>query len=233
MYRDTHPLAFPLTGPYSVQKVVMDTNGEPGGVSKLVGYARVSTSEQDLQPQLDALGRLGVDPRRIYLDKGLTGKNRERPGLREALAACHAGSTLVVTKLDRLGRSITDLRDIAHELEERGVLLSLDGQVYDPTTPFGRLVFNVFAMMAEFEGDLISQRTIEGMATAKARGRLKGKQPKLSKKQDAALLKMYDDDDQSVGELGHLFGISRTSAYRAIARGRASQVAPIATNSTE
>lgn len=207
--------------------------GASGSAAAVVGYARVSTGEQDLQPQLDALGRLGVDPSRIYIDHGLTGKNRERPGLREALAACHEGSTLVVTKLDRLGRSIADLRDIAHDLEERGVLLSLDGQVYDPTTPFGRLVFKVFAMMAEFEGDLISQRTIEGMATAKVRGRLRGKQPKLSKKQDAALLKMYDTGDQSVAELGRLFGISRTSAYRAIARGRASQVAPIDTNQPE
>ncbi len=189
-------------------------------MSGLVGYARVSTAEQDLQPQLDGLAKLGVDPRRVYLDHGLTGKNRSRPGLREALAACHEGSTLVVTKLDRLGRSITDLRDIAAELEQTGAALRIGGQVYDPSTPFGRLVFNMFAMMAEFEGDLISQRTIEGMAVAKARGRLKGKKPQLTPRQDAALLKMYDEGDTSVAELGALFNISRTSAYRALARAR-------------
>lgn len=197
-------------------------------MTDLIGYARVSTSEQDLQPQLDGLAKLGVDPRRIYLDHGLTGKNRTRPGLREALAACHEGSTLVVTKLDRLGRSITDLRDIAAELETMGASLSIGGQVYDPSTPFGRLVFNVFAMMAEFEGDLISQRTIEGMAVAKARGRLKGKQPKLTPRQDAAMLRLYDSDEQpSVAELGEMFGVSRTSAYRALDRARAAARVPL------
>ena len=129
----------------------------------------------------------------------------------------------MVTKLDRLGRSITDLRDIASELEAMGASLSIGGQVYDPSTPFGRLVFNVFAMMAEFEGDLISQRTIEGMAVAKARGRLKGKQPKLTPRQDAALLKMYDEGETSVAELAEMFGVSRTSAYRALERSRGRQ----------
>lgn len=186
----------------------------------LVGYARVSTSEQDLQPQLDGLARLGVTSKRIYIDHGLTGKNRERPGLRQALAACHEGVTLVVTKLDRLGRSVSDLNDIAKELEEVGASLSIDGQRHDPSTPFGRLIFNVFSMMAEFEGDIISQRTKEGMVVARRNGRLKGKQPRLNPKQDNALLKMYDDGDSTVGELAALFKISRASAYRAIERAR-------------
>lgn len=127
---------------------------------------------------------------------------------------------LVVTKLDRLGRSITDLRDIADELQRLGASLSIGGQIHDPTTPTGRLMLNVFPMMAEFEGDLISQRTIEGMAVAKARGRLRGKQPRLTPRQDAALLKMYDDGDRSIGEIGDLFGMSRSSVYRALERAR-------------
>lgn len=93
----------------------------------LIGYARVSTDGQDLTAQRDALERLGVSPRRIYVDHGLTGRNRERPGLREALAACRAGDTLVVTKLDRLARSLPDARDIIDELTSQDVKLNLGG----------------------------------------------------------------------------------------------------------
>jgi DNA invertase Pin-like site-specific DNA recombinase len=105
----------------------------------LIGYARVSTEEQDLTAQPDGLGRLGVEPPRIYVDHGLTGTNRERPGLREALAACRAGDTLVVTKLDRLARSLPDARAIAEDPTKRKVRLSLGGSVYDPTDPVGRV----------------------------------------------------------------------------------------------
>jgi len=147
----------------------------------LVGYARCSTDQQDLTTQRDGLLILGVEAERIYVDHGLTGTNRERPGLREALAACRAGDTLVVTKLDRLARSLPDARAIADELTTREISLSLGGSVYDPTDAVGRLLFNVLAMVAEFESDLIRLRTVEGMKVAKAKGRLKGKQPKLSR----------------------------------------------------
>ena len=121
----------------------------------LIGYARVSTDAQDLTAQRDGLLALGVDSGRIYVDHGLTGTNRKRPGLREALAACREGDTLVVTKLDRLARSLPDARAIAEELTRRQVRLSLGGSVYDPHDPVGRLLFNVLAMVAEFEADLI------------------------------------------------------------------------------
>ena len=111
---------------------------------------------------------------RIYVDHGLTGTNRERPGLREALAACRDGDTLVVTKLDRLARSLPDARAIADELTARQVRLSVGGSVYDPHDAVGRLLFNVLAMVAEFEADLIRLRTKEGMRVAKAKGRLRG-----------------------------------------------------------
>ena len=101
----------------------------------LVGYARCSTDQQDLTAQRDALLGLGVEVERIYVDHGLTGTNRERPGLREALAACRAGDTLVVAKLDRLARSLPDARAIAEELTTRQISLSLEGSVYDPPTP--------------------------------------------------------------------------------------------------
>ena len=116
----------------------------------LVGYARCSTDQQDLTAQRDGLLALGVEAERIYVDHGLTGTNRERPGLREALAACRAGDTLVVTKLDRVARSLPDARAIADELTARQISLSLGGSVYDPTDAVGRLLFNVLAMVAEF-----------------------------------------------------------------------------------
>ncbi|MBA3631183.1 MAG: recombinase family protein [Actinobacteria bacterium] len=156
-----------------------------------IGYARVSTDEQDLTAQRDALAVLGVEPERIYVDHGLTGTSRERPGLRQALAACRAGDTLVVAKLDRLARSLPDARAIADELAGREVKLNLGGSVHDPTDPVGRLLFNVLAMVAEFESDLIRMRTREGMKVAKARGRLRGKQPKLSPTQEAHLVALY------------------------------------------
>jgi DNA invertase Pin-like site-specific DNA recombinase len=124
----------------------------------LIGYARVSTDAQALTAQRDGLQALGVDAERIYVDHGLTGTRRDRPGLREALAACRAGDTLVVTKLDRLARSLPDARDIADDLTRRTVRLNLGGSVYDPTDPVGRLLFNVLAMVAEFEADLIRAR---------------------------------------------------------------------------
>src|SRR5665213_2974628 len=126
----------------------------------LVGYARVSTDQQDLTSQRDGLATLGVAASRIYVDHGLTGTNRERPGLREALAACREGDTLMVTKLDCLARSLPDARAIADELTVRQVRLNLGGSVNDPV---GRLLFNVLAMVAEFESDLIRLRTREGM----------------------------------------------------------------------
>jgi DNA invertase Pin-like site-specific DNA recombinase len=152
-----------------------------------VGYPRASTAEQDLTAQRDALVRLGVDESRIFVDHGLTGTNRARPGLREALASVRSGDTFVVTKLDRLARSLRDARDIADELTAKGVVLSLGGSLYDSTDPVGRLLFNVLGMVAELEADLIRMRTGEGMAVAKAKGKLKGKQPKRSRTQRAHL----------------------------------------------
>jgi DNA invertase Pin-like site-specific DNA recombinase len=140
-------------------------------VSELkIGYARVSTDGQDLTAQRDALETLGVEPERIYVDHGLTGTHRDRPGVRQALAACHAGDTLVVTKLDRLARSLPDARAIADELTAHEVKLALGTSVHDRTDPVGRLLFNVLAMVAEFEADLIRARTREGMRVAKAKG---------------------------------------------------------------
>ena len=157
---------------------------------------------------------------RVYVDHGLTGTNRERPGLREALAACREGDTLVVTKLDRLARSLPDARAIADELTAGQVRLNLGGSVYDPTDPVGRLLFNVLAMVAEFESDLIRLRTKEGMKVAKAKGRLRGKQPKLNQRQEAHLVALRSAGEYTSAELADLFGVARSTVYRAVERER-------------
>ena len=140
----------------------------------LIGYARCSTDQQDLTAHHDGLTALGVSPARIYVDYGLTGTTRDRPGLREEMAACREGDTVVVTKLDGLARSLPDARAIVDELTARQVRLRLGTSVYDPNDPAGRLLFNVLAMVAEFESDLFRLRTREGMKVAKAKGRLRG-----------------------------------------------------------
>jgi hypothetical protein len=132
---------------------------------------RCSTDQQDLTAQRDALLGLGVAIDRIYVNHGLTGTNRERPGAARGTRCLRAGDTLV-TKLDRLARYLPDARAIADELIERQISLSLGGSVYDRTDAVGRLLFNVLAMMAEFESDLIRLRIREGMKVAKAKGRL-------------------------------------------------------------
>ncbi|MDO5366500.1 recombinase family protein [Kocuria sp.] len=183
-----------------------------------VGYARVSTDEQDLTAQREGLVAFGVDPKRIYVDHGLTVRNADREGLRQALAACRDGDTFVVTKLDRPARSVRDAHQIADDLAAREVKLSIAGSVYDPTDPMGKLLFNVLAMVAEFEADLIRARTREGMKVAKAKGRLRGKSPKLTARQEAHLVQLHAADEHTVGELAELFSVGRSTVYRALQR---------------
>lgn len=120
----------------------------------LVGYARVSTDEQDAASQVAALIATGVDEGRVYVDHGYTGRRTDRPALKEAMAALRDGDELVVTKLDRLARSVPDLRSILDGLYARGVRVRIDRTVYDPHDPMGRLLVNVLALVAEFEADL-------------------------------------------------------------------------------
>jgi DNA invertase Pin-like site-specific DNA recombinase len=184
----------------------------------LIGYARVSTDKQDVTTQLDALTGLGIARDRIYIDEGRTGRNTDRPGLTQALAACRSGDELVVTKLDRLARSLPDARAIADALADRGVRLNLGGEIYDPTSPTGRMFFNMLALMAEFESDLIRARTKEGMALAKKRGRLQGRKPKLTSKQEAHAVTMLRSGEHTVLEVAELFKVSRATMYRALDR---------------
>jgi DNA invertase Pin-like site-specific DNA recombinase len=147
----------------------------------------------------DTKARVPGSDDRIYVDHGLTGTNRDRPGLRLALAACRAGDTLVVTKLDRLARSLPDARDILDELTRRNVKLSLGGSIHDPTHPVGRLLFNVLAMVAKFESDLIKMRT---------RGRNEGSEGEGSAARQAAKAEAEQSQAPATqAELAELFGV--------------------------
>src|ERR1700756_3331468 len=178
-----------------------------------VGYARCSTDQQDLAAQQAMLQELGVAPERIYMDRGLTGTTRARPGLDQALAAARAGDTLVVPKLDRLARSVPDARAIGDDLAARGIKLSLGGEGYDPAAPEGKMFFNILATFAEFEVDLLRMRTREGMAVARAKGKLRGKQPKLSARQQRELARMAATGEYTIADLAEGFTISRAPVY--------------------
>jgi DNA invertase Pin-like site-specific DNA recombinase len=129
-----------------------------------------------------------------------------------------AGDTLVVAKLDRLARPLPDAREMAGELTRKRVSLSLGGSDYDPTDPVGRLLFNVLGMLAESESDLIRMRTREGMAVAKAKGRLRGKKPNLSPAQEGHLVHLHRQGAHTTAEIAELFGVARSTVYRAIQR---------------
>lgn len=139
----------------------------------------------------------------------------------QALAACRSGDTLVVPKLDRLARSVPDARDIGDSLATRGVRLSLGGAIYDPTDPMGKMFFNILATFAEFEVDLLRMRTREGMAVARAKGKLRGKPPKLTGRQQDHLVKLHNAGEHSIADLAEMFSVSRATVYRTVERARA------------
>ena len=190
----------------------------PPMTATLIGYARCSTDRQDLAAQRPALLELGVAEDRIYTDHGLTGTTSARPGLDQALAAVREGDTLVVPKLDRLARSVPDARASADLLRERGATLALGRALCDPGDPMGKMFFNILATFAEFEADLIRMRTREGMAIARARGKLHGKQPKLSDRQQRELRRMHATGEYSISDLAELFSVSRPTVYRTLNR---------------
>ena len=190
----------------------------PPMTATLIGYARCSTDRQDLAAQRCALLELGVAEDRIYTDHGLTGTNRARPGLDQALAAVRQRDTRVVPKLDRLARSVPDALAIVDQLQERGVKLALGRTLYDPDDLLGKMFFNVLATFAEFEADLIRMRTREGMAIARDKGKLRGKQPKLSDRQQRELCRMHATGEYSICDLSELFSVSRPTVYRILDR---------------
>ena len=183
-----------------------------------IGYARCSTDEQDLEANRQILLELGVPADQVYLDHAYSGTNRARPGLDQALDAVRSGDTLVVPKLDRLARSVPDARHIGDSLAVRRIRLQLGTMVYDPADPMGKMFFNLLATFAEFEVDLLRMRTREGMAIAKAKGRLKGRAPKLSTARQAHLLTLHAAGEHTIAELAELFEVSRQTVYRVLER---------------
>jgi len=184
-------------------------------MGELLGYARVSTTDQDAALQLDALHAAGCY--RVWVDT-ISGSLEHRPELTKLLDQLRPGDTLVVWRLDRLGRSIRHLIDQLQELGERGVGFRSLQETIDTTSPGGRLVFHVFAALAEFERDLIRERTHAGLAAARARGRTGGRPPRLSADQVRTARRLYEQQDMTVAQIGDVLGVSRTTVYRALRR---------------
>jgi len=182
------------------------------GVAELVGYARVSTAEQNADGQLDALRAAGVE--RVWTDVG-SGARADRPALAEMLAAVAAGDTVVVTRLDRLGRSLPDLLGLVEDLAARDVgLRSLTEQI-DTTSATGRLVLHVFAALAEFERALMHERTMAGLAAARARGRIGGR-PRALTGARLAHARRLADTGTPVREIAVILGVARSTVYSSL-----------------
>ena len=178
------------------------------------GYARVSTTEQDEALQQDALAAAGVS--KMFVDR-ISGSLQHRPALDELLGQLRAGDTVVVWRLDRLGRSLRNLIDLVGELEQRGVgLRSLTEQV-DTTTPNGKLIFHLFAALAEFERDLIRERTVAGLAAARSRGRTGGRPSVWTPEKLRTARSMYESGQHDVSAIARVLGMSRASVYRGLA----------------
>ena len=179
----------------------------------LIGYARVSTQDQNLDLQFDALVTAGVDRSRIYADKA-SGASAGRPALEECLRSLRPGDTLVVWKLDRLARSVRDLVSIAAQLQAGSVDLKIITQGIDTTSVGGRLVFNIMAAIAEFERDLIRERTMAGLQAAKERGRRGGRKPKLTGNKAEMARQLWANPDHTESSVAQFAGVSAKTLRR-------------------
>jgi DNA invertase Pin-like site-specific DNA recombinase len=183
-------------------------------VGHKIGYARVSTADQDPQLQLDALA--AEDCLKIYKDVS-TGTKADRPQWQACLDDLRPGDTLIIWKIDRLGRSLRDLVDIVSALEARGVgVKSLTNGIVDTTTAHGKLVFGMFALMAEYEAALIKERTLAGLAAARARGRTGGRKPKMTSALINKAQRMYDSRQFTMTEIAASCAVTPMTIYRHI-----------------
>lgn len=184
----------------------------------LIGYARVSKADgsQTTDLQRDALLAGGVDPEQLYEDQA-SGKQDDRPQLAACLKALRSGDTLIVWKLDRLGRDLRHLINVVHDLTNRGVglkVLNGHGAAIDTTTASGKLVFGIFAALAEFERELISERTKAGLTSARARGRKGGRPYKMTPAKVRLAMASMGQPGTKVGELCQELGVTRQTLYR-------------------
>ena len=178
----------------------------------IIGYARVSTDDQNLDAQTDALTVAGAG--KIFAEK-ISGAKRGRPELDRMLDQLRDGDVVTVTKYDRLARSLKDLLEIVESIGKRGAGFRSLAEDIDTTTPAGRLVFHVFASIAQFERERISERTKEGLASARKRGRIGGRPPALSAVQKDEVQRMRDDEHRAVPEIARLFKVSERTVRRA------------------
>ena len=180
----------------------------------LIGYARVSTNEQNLDLQRDALLKAGVAAKDIYTDK-ITGTTAQRPGLEQALSHLRAGDTLVVWRLDRLGRSLKHLIETVTSLKEQGIAFKSITENIDTSSATGQLVFHIFGALAEFERNLITERTMAGLDAARSRGRTGGR-PRLTSTAGKVAMakKLYRDRTLSIPEILKTLNISKATLYR-------------------
>jgi DNA invertase Pin-like site-specific DNA recombinase len=177
----------------------------------LIGYARVSTRDQTVAAQRDALAK--AECARIF-EETASGANRERPELKAALDYMRAGDTLVVWKLDRLARSLKQLIETVEGLEQRGIGFRSLTEAIDTTTAGGRLVFQIFGALAEFERQVIRERTRAGLDAARVRGRKPGRKPSLTPKDIQAAKAMLADPEINVADVAHRLGVSQATLYR-------------------
>jgi len=175
-----------------------------------VGYARVSTADQHLRMQEDALKSAGCEE--IYTDV-VSGVKEQRPGLEKALGFLRDGDTLVVWKLDRLGRSIQNLIQLINDLHGKNIAFKSLQESIDTSTSGGKLVFHIFGALAEFERGLIQERTQAGLKAARARGRMGGRPPLLDSRKIARMVQIYDEQKNTVAEICKIYGISRPAFY--------------------
>jgi DNA invertase Pin-like site-specific DNA recombinase len=176
-----------------------------------IGYARVSTEDQNLDLQRDALEKAGCE--QIYTDR-VSGTKAERKGLTDALSHLRQGDTLVVWRLDRLGRSLRHLIDTVTALQERGIGFKSLQESIDTTTSGGKLVFHIFGALAEFEREIIRERTNAGLSAARSRGKLGGRPKALTLKQVQMLRNLASDPENSIDDICKTLGIGRTTYYR-------------------
>ncbi len=184
-------------------------------MNQRIGYARVSTEDQNLDLQRDALHLAGVQS--IY-EEMASGKSAERPELEHCLKALRTGDVLVVWRLDRLGRSLPDLVRIVSELENKGIGFESVTEKIETTSAAGKLVFHVFAALAEFERNLIRERTRAGLAAARARGRSGGRKPKLDARQVREIRRLMSDPTIPVSQIAERYKVSRTTIYKVAPR---------------
>lgn len=176
------------------------------------GYARVSTADQNPDHQIDALLRAGVKQENIHIDYA-SGAKASRPEFNILMKRLREGDMLRATRLDRISRSLLHLVNLGAELKERGVGLHIIEQGIDSSTPEGRAMFGMLGVMAEFQRELIHANTMDGLAAARARGRVGGRRPKLTEQQAALAQELYDKREKTVQEIADLFGVPRTTVY--------------------